>query len=702
MNYTICNTRNQIIKTTLSKEFSEHELKYLIELLAIDTGASTDRFLSTFRELKDKCPLINQLCCPQGFFRKIFYSFKSDTKKAERYKIIIDQLRTGKDQNNLKYFRNYLQELSVGQKINTILIEKFKKTFDHYESINNEEQVVTQNINNFNKSINFIGAFNTSNLNNFSENSSELLTSYINLKAEYSCLSDKNVDNTLDQVNILGIKISELKKRFFAELMQEVTRLYGKNPDNNINPNTRIWEDTGLNPKIGSLIKQIHKKYKDSVEFFSNKFKNRVEQRIGIKPYSLNFRNMTSPGYCSGISVAATYLSTKQLYSNQWLYDNAKLNIIDDLQKLRTHYEKNGSFVYPIAFICQGLGAALADNGYKFFDSYKLNNYIRGLRNCISDKNLYDLLTDMVYDTEIIAIFNRDTFGIYGYFINFHQIGQSSRSSYSPNIESILQKDINTQYSLLDKKDIANTNIVFSLAREDSIRMSNNHAITIKIEKKGGKVELLLIDSNRKLGPLYFIIKKPEEIVNISAQLALYLKKNGYNVICNSSDSLITDIEYNYRNRKNVPNSFDLIEENRSIHDGQTNINGKYTEQRFTGECKITATNSSYQGELLNSKIFGLGTLKLGDHKKVKGKFWDGAITTGEYRVLNDIYKGSLKYGMPHGYGIYKFSNGDVYEGFFNHGKKHGYGILKSDEGEIIYKGNFINDEKEDSVIPIS
>lgn len=695
MTYKISEIRNQIIRTTLPNEFSNRELEHLAKLLAIDTQVRTDKFLSAFRELKGTCPLINQLCSPQGCFRKIFYSFKSDTKKAERYKIIIEQLRTGKDQNNLRYFGHYLQELSVGQKINTVLIEKFKNTFDVEESIHTGERVATQNIYNFNKNINFIGAFNTSNLNNFSDNSSELLTSYINSKSEYSCLSHKDIDSKLDQVNIMGTKISELKKKFIAELTKEVTRLYGENPDNNIDINTHIWEGNSLNPKIGSLIKQIHKKHINAVKFVSNQFKNKVKQRLGIKPYLLNFVNMQSAGYCCGISIAATYLSTQQLYANQWLYDNSKLNIIDNLQELIIYYRENGNFEYPIAFICQGLIAALIRNGNKF------DSYLIMLKKCISDENLFNVLSKMEQDTEIRNIFNDDTLGIYGHFIHLHQIGQADYVVYSPDIKSILQKYINTQYTLLNKKDIVNINFMFSVAHQNSTRRSKHHAITIKIEKTGDKIALLLIDSNRKLGPLYFIIKNPEEIINISKQLTLYLKQNSYNIISDTKNSPIIDIEDRYRKHRKVQNSVDIIEENRYIHTGTRGIDGKYIKERFTGKSKMTFENARYQGELLNSKAFGFGTLKWGDHEKVTGNFWDDTITNGEYRFLNDIYNGSLKNYKPHGYGRYEFDNGNVYEGFFNLGKKHGYGIIKSHEGITLYEGNFINDEKEINLAPI-
>ena len=46
---------------------------------------------------------------------------------------------------------------------------------------------------------------------------------------------------------------------------------------------------------------------------------------------------------------------------------------------------------------------------------------------------------------------------------------------------------------------------------------------------------------------------------------------------------------------------------------------------------------------------------------------------------------------MPHGQGMYKYSDGRIYVGKFESGKKHGHGELTRLTGEIV-EGDWIND----------
>lgn len=59
-------------------------------------------------------------------------------------------------------------------------------------------------------------------------------------------------------------------------------------------------------------------------------------------------------------------------------------------------------------------------------------------------------------------------------------------------------------------------------------------------------------------------------------------------------------------------------------------------------------------------------------------------ITTSSYVYVGDTFK-----DMPHGHGVYQFTNGDVYTGDSNYGMRDGYGVFKSDA--YTYEGFFSN-----------
>jgi hypothetical protein len=52
----------------------------------------------------------------------------------------------------------------------------------------------------------------------------------------------------------------------------------------------------------------------------------------------------------------------------------------------------------------------------------------------------------------------------------------------------------------------------------------------------------------------------------------------------------------------------------------------------------------------------------------------EGLLTWYYFKRVVSTYKGEMRLGRPHGYGVYRFADGDIYEGSWHDGKRHGFG----------------------------
>ncbi|CAI9715126.1 Hypothetical predicted protein [Octopus vulgaris] len=135
-------------------------------------------------------------------------------------------------------------------------------------------------------------------------------------------------------------------------------------------------------------------------------------------------------------------------------------------------------------------------------------------------------------------------------------------------------------------------------------------------------------------------------------------------------------------------------------------VNDIYTE-KYEGEQKKALRNGygvyhysntffKYEGEWVNSKKHGFGTLTLKDGSYYKGNFYNGEIEGSGFKYFartQDKYTGEFKAGELHGQGIMEYKNGFVYDGNWCENKKEGYGELKFPDGSV-YKGYFHNHKR--------
>lgn len=104
---------------------------------------------------------------------------------------------------------------------------------------------------------------------------------------------------------------------------------------------------------------------------------------------------------------------------------------------------------------------------------------------------------------------------------------------------------------------------------------------------------------------------------------------------------------------------------------------------------------STYDGELLNGKYHGFGTMKWTDGKKYVGEFKNGLRNgKGTFYFANGCtYTGEYVNDKPNGYGTETFTNGDRYEGNYANGFRNGKGCYYYANG-CSHKGEYVNDKK--------
>lgn len=90
------------------------------------------------------------------------------------------------------------------------------------------------------------------------------------------------------------------------------------------------------------------------------------------------------------------------------------------------------------------------------------------------------------------------------------------------------------------------------------------------------------------------------------------------------------------------------------------------TPQQQPVECRVLlpAISDSYSGGCRNGKAHGFGEATGIDH-----------------------YVGFFRHGLPHGEGVYTWSNGDIFQGGWRRGLKHGKGEFTIAETDSTYRG---------------
>ena len=111
---------------------------------------------------------------------------------------------------------------------------------------------------------------------------------------------------------------------------------------------------------------------------------------------------------------------------------------------------------------------------------------------------------------------------------------------------------------------------------------------------------------------------------------------------------------------------------------------GDFVNDHRTGKGILTYANGNrYEGDFVNDKLMGKGTYTRANGEKYEGDFVDNK-PTGKgvgIRPNGDMFEGDFVNGIPHGKGTVTWANGDRYEGNLVKGKPSGEGTVTRANG---------------------
>jgi hypothetical protein len=271
MAYQVTNSRNARISSVLSDQGlvqDESNLEGLTKLLKLDTSQKPDDFLQEFRSLKAKYPIIDQLCQREsGFigFKALMYALKSDDKRAERYKQIIEQLRHGKTQEEVSYFgSSSTNKDSIGKKVYEIILDYKTKTCDflnHTSKFPEEDKNMLERLENFNKNIGYQPPAIDPKTLPIDDSDPNILEVYKRINPSFGVLTFDNERLQNQLRNIEEKPYINIKQDFLVQLgLRQL-----ENPKRNISfkeiqelSATKIFtSDKRLDPAVGQAIKDL-------------------------------------------------------------------------------------------------------------------------------------------------------------------------------------------------------------------------------------------------------------------------------------------------------------------------------------------------------------------------------------------------------------------------------------------------------------
>ncbi|QED22876.1 MORN repeat-containing protein [Candidatus Deianiraea vastatrix] len=224
------------------------------------------------------------------------------------------------------------------------------------------------------------------------------------------------------------------------------------------------------------------------------------------------------------------------------------------------------------------------------------------------------------------------------------------------------------------QQDLQSSNQQQVQNQQQVILQQNRNVVTIR-------------DDNRWKVEYQGAMSEGKKIINGKGKMFWYKKEN-------DKDVLIKTYEGNFEN-DTMHGKGKLYFPNGSYYDGHW-VNGK---QEGKGTLLYADDYSFYQGDFANGKRHGKGYYCYPNGGRYEGNFENGEPKgNGQYYVKKDgkeilVYDGEFNGDMNrHGRGIYYDQGEKRYEGDFENDTMHGQGILYYPDGGC-YKGDFENGE---------
>jgi len=116
---------------------------------------------------------------------------------------------------------------------------------------------------------------------------------------------------------------------------------------------------------------------------------------------------------------------------------------------------------------------------------------------------------------------------------------------------------------------------------------------------------------------------------------------------------------------------------------GRLKFEGRFTNDAITHGTMEWSCGVCYEGDFLDGKVTGRGTLKHPGRFSYEGEFRDGqAHGKGAATFLDGLsYFGDYKDGLPHGFGVSRDADGSTYHGEFKEANRFGKGLYKGVDG---------------------
>ena len=219
-----------------------------------------------------------------------------------------------------------------------------------------------------------------------------------------------------------------------------------------------------------------------------------------------------------------------------------------------------------------------------------------------------------------------------------------------------------------------------------------------KTKENEEKKKDVLFEIRNNLENITSDIDKNTDIISLKKKLKVIVKKiyEYMESIKRPRSPISSKSNENHNGENSVKSEDSILDPNNIIKQyGFQNIPSFETSSHSSSNSEVIKYKSGiYEGEILNGKRHGNGTMTYKNNFEYKGEWKnDKKEGIGEYynKTNRDKYRGDFKNDKAEGKGKSFYDNGDTYEGDYKNWNKEGKGVYKYNNGDM-YEGEFKKD----------